>query len=453
MDAHTRFPRGQESVATDMSAPRAKPRQRVLTAPITGRIGCAALAAALALAGCSGPAEQPPPPQPTGPPGPALSGQLLVQTKDDTVWALHQSGGRITASRTVAAAGPAALSPDGRTLAYVGPSGIVLRDVGTGAEQQPHLAVGGSTVTGYGDCLVWSPDSTRLLFLADGGSLYTTTLDGTVTVIDRPKSATYVPTPAGQYGFPLLPPPLLPPLPAPTGPTYDVSSEITCGAWLDADRVVFDRLAGDMPNSLVQPDASTGPPPVAPDTTTVAVLAGDGATLIDSASRWSLAGACGAQLLTSRAVAGEELGGQGDNSALYLLNGLPSTALAQTNGATPDSAQVPHPNNGTMAMFIPGSCALMVVDLNPNKQSSYDTFRLDPATHSLVPARPLWAYQFFQPGGDVWAPGADPTVFADFAPGEADVTLVDVATGGVTVLKLPDAQAPDQLRALVGWLH
>jgi hypothetical protein len=427
---------------------------KAMTMPGCARIGCAVLAVALALTGCSGPSAQPSPPQPSGPSGPSLSGQLLVQTKDYTVWALHQSGGQITATRTLTAAGPAALSPDGKTLAYVGPSGLVLRDTSSGAEQEPQLALGGTTVTGYGDCLAWSPDGRRLLFLFDGGSLYTATLDGTVTVIDRPKSATYVQSPTGPYGIPPLLPgfPGLLPAPVPTGPTYDVSSQLTCGTWLDANRVVFDRLAGDMPYSLPQPNASTGPNPVPADTTTVAVLGADGATLIDSASRWTLAAACGTQLLTSRAVTGEEYGGQGDNSALYLINGLPSAALAQTNGSTPDSAQIPHPGTGTMATFIPGSCTLLVVDLNPNTQSSYDTYRLDPAPHTLVPAKPVWDYQWFHQGGQAWVPGQNPTVYADFSQGEANVSLVDIATGGVTMLKLPDAQAPDQLRALVGWL-
>ena len=52
--------------------------------------------------------------------------------------------------------------------------------------------------------------------------------------------------------------------------------------------------------------------------------------------------------------------------------------------------------------------------------------------------------------------GEDPTVFADFSQGEDNVSLVDVATGGVTVLKLPDpagsrpAARAGRLAALTG---
>jgi hypothetical protein len=420
--------------------------------PRFGRAGLSALALALALAGCSSPDQTPPGEQYFGPPGPPLTGQLLVQTTDHTVWALRQSGGQITASRIVSAAGDAALSPDGKTLAYIGGSGIVFRDLATGAERQPYVA--GQIVGDYGDCLAWSPDSQRLLFLADGGTLYTATLDGVDTVVDQPQRATYVLT------NPLAPPPLLPPFPGlpgfpqsqPTGPRFVAHSQVTCGSWLDANRVVFDRLTGAMPETLASPNPTISQAPVPADTTTVAVLSGGSVALTDSANRWKLAGTCGSQLLTSRASGDEEIGGQGTDSALYLVNGLPTAAVAQPNGATPDSAQVPHPSNGTMAMFIRGSCALLVVDLTVNSQNSYDAFRLSSAAHTLTPAKPLWGFQFFHPGGEFWAPGPDPSVFADFVQGQDNVKLVDISTGGITTLKLPDPQAPDKLRALVGWL-
>jgi hypothetical protein len=177
-------------------------------------VGC--LAAGCLLTGCSGTDDPPSPTRPPGPAGPPLSGRLLVQTKDDNVWALHASGGAITATLTATATGAAALSPDGKTLAYVASTGLVLKDLATGAVRSLRSGTSDTVTTGFGDCLAWSPDGRRLLFLAAGG-LYATTLDGVLTVIDLPRRAAYVPMATGGPGFPYL-------LPSPdqSGPSTDV---------------------------------------------------------------------------------------------------------------------------------------------------------------------------------------------------------------------------------------
>jgi hypothetical protein len=402
------------------------------------------LLAAVVLAGCSGAEADPVRPQPSAPPGPALQGRLLVQTKDYTVWAVSQiaaagtttgTGTTTTTTRLAGAVGAAAVSPDGTTLAYVASSGLVFKDLATGAERQPKLAGSGTRVSGYRDCLHWSPDNHRLLFQADDGGLYVTTPDGRLTVVDRPKHATYTQTLTGRFR--------LVPVPAPSTPTLEVSSQVTCGAWLDANRLVFDRRVHDMPDDVIEPSPA-GSPILAPaDITTVAVLGAGTVQLVNSATRWTLDDTCGTHLLTRHSNADQDA---------FLVTNLATGTLTQTDAATPHNALVPHANGRAIATFMPGTCTLLVVDQWQNGEGTYDTHRLDLTTHNLTAGASLWGFMFFQPGGITWAPQPNPTAFADFSEGEEHLRLLDLATGGVTIVNLPEAQNPARLHALLAWL-
>jgi hypothetical protein len=392
----------------------------------------AALTTALSLGACSGSPPDPPPPR-TSPPGPVLHGRLIVQTGDSVVWALTSDGGSIRASKLATASRSAALSPDGRTLAYVAGTDLVFKDLASDNEQRQAVSLAGSPVPpDPGLCLNWSPDSSRVLYLDTSGALDIATPSGQVTRIDQPKEAMY----ADTGGVPLL-------IPDPGDKTYTVRSTISCASWLDPNRIVFDRVGGYMPARVLKnPDGSI-PKTVAPDTTTIAVL-GSPLQLVNSAGQWELAGVCGNRLLTkSHAVYGQA-------QTTYLLTNLMTQALTQPNGATPKGSELPDQDKQLDPTFIPGSCAVLMVD-DVGSQPTFTTYRLDPGATTPVPGKPLPGVGFSGRWAPVWNPDPNPTVFADLAPYKF-LRLLDVSTGGVTTLNLPDAPKATQLFAVLGWL-
>jgi hypothetical protein len=383
----------------------------------------AVLAAVFGLAACSGP---PPPrsPKPLSPPsGPTLHGRLVLQTRDFIVWAVGENGGKVDASVLAQGSGPAALSPDGRTLAYYTDYTLVFKDIATGAERRPDLRVGGIPVVPGKDCLRWSPDSTRVLYLDNQGALDVTTPAGQALQVDKPQLGSYT-----QSGG------ALPAVPLP-GPV-SIPSQLTCGAWLDPNRIVFDRRTGAMPQTVVGKAAP-------PDTTTVAVL-GESVQLVDSADRWSLVGACGTRLLTTST--------SGSDSPTYLVGNLATRAATQAGAATPKGSELTVPGGQVSAAFVPGSCAVVLVDRDGDAQGRFPTYRLDPGATTPVPGKPLRQEETFDPSSTAWSPDPDPTVFADFPEGGGTPRLFDLSTGGVTAVKLPDGPNSSGPRALLGWL-
>src|SRR5215468_7985521 len=122
--------------------------------------------AILSLAACTSPPPLALPTVPSPPPGPVLDGRLIVQTEDFAVWTVSQEGTTVEAKKLAAASGAAALSPNGKTLAYFAGADLVFKDVAGGTERHPRLAPRAAT---KGDCLRWSPDSSRVEYLDTGG--------------------------------------------------------------------------------------------------------------------------------------------------------------------------------------------------------------------------------------------------------------------------------------------
>ncbi len=306
------------------------------------------LGVVLAMAACTpAPSGDVGDPVPSNPPGPELTGRLLAFDHG-----ARPGEGRVvevrdgTATEAVTGVLAADLSQDGRQLAYVRDDGtLVRRDLASGADTP--IAV---TVPAGPDCLSWSPAGTRLVFLgrADGG-LYVTTVDGATTRVDVPKQEWYV---ESAEGFVL-------PKTEPGGASVPLSSELTCGRWLDDRRLVFDRVS-TMPAVVTLDDSNTGnntgsdtgePTRQVPaDTTTVAVL--DPLRLVDAPARWRLEDRCGTQVMTF-------VDGGGNRGDRYVLD--PATVgddqLGQEGWAAPRDGKLP----SARAAFIDGSCDVLLL--------------------------------------------------------------------------------------------
>ncbi len=253
--------------------------------------------------------------------------------------AVAQATGTGRGTTVTANATAADLSPDRKTLAYFTQDAkLVLRDLAGSTERAITPSVGGSPVSAAPDCLRWSPDGQRLAFFAqqDKG-LYVTMSTGIATRIDVPKHARYAKRSGG----------FLPRTTDPDTPSYQVASLFTCGRWLDAGRLVFDRVAS-MPRSIT---VNEGQPPadVVPDTTTVAVL--DSHKLIDSPERWEVWDRCGGHIMSTIVK---------DNAVdpFYVVD--PKTVddarLARPGTVAPPSGKIPGDGEG---VFIPGSCDVL----------------------------------------------------------------------------------------------
>jgi hypothetical protein len=382
----------------------------------------AALAlAALALAACAaGPPAGPGDAVPSPPPGPTVSGRILVFSAEARTVAEVRPGGTAT---LVEGAVAAALSPDGRSLAYAtGRGELSVRTVDGDTERLVAVRRGGDTVAVAPGCLQWSPDGRRLSFFAlPYGDLYVSTLDGVATRVEAVKRETYQET-AGQFVIPRA---------DPTGSTVELKAEVTCGRWLDERRLVFDRVAA-MPGAVTL-DEDERDAPVPADTTTVATL--EPLRLVDSPDRWRVDDRCGEHVLTF--VQG------GDGGDRYVLRGdeIDDAALARPGAAAPVAGKLPR----ARAAFIDGPCDVLLLlgastelhptqrwtratgqvqDLTPTFDADHNPFALDPDTVA------------FRPDGTAYAVADGGTLF-----------LADLGTGGSIV-----ASGAGQVTRVLGWL-
>ena len=352
----------------------------------------------VALAGCTSTPVQPPAPvtSATAPlPGPVVSGHVLVFSPGEHE--VDQSG-RADQSKVTDDAVAAGMSPDGNTLAYVTQnSQLVLRDLGTKAERKVTVTVGGTPLS-PGKCVRFSPDGKRLALLSQDGGLYVTSLAGAATKIDVPKREQYT-----QTGGSILA------RTDPNAPVYNVFSTVTCGRWLDAGRLVFDRVA-EMP-STVTVENGQQPADVPPDTTTVATVGP--VRLTDSPKQWALRDRCGAYVISS--VLG------GETSTDYVVD------ARSLSDVTPAAGKLP----SLRTTFIPGSCDVLMIA--PCSTDRCATSRFTPSTGKSQDLAPLHAPDHGNvPGLDAdevaWNP--DHTRFA--ANSDGYVYVYDLATGAWT---------------------
>lgn len=384
------------------------------------------------VAACSGSSAPAPASASPAVSGPTLQGRLLLETSDFTVWTIVSHGGGVTETKLLSAKGPAAVSPDRTTLAYAGAGDLVFRDLGTGATTS--AAVPGA----LGDCLAWAPDGRHVLFQTKDGSLYIASTQGAVTLVDQPRHATYVEL-NGTPGFGQDP------APPPGAPTFNVGSQVTCGSWLDADRLVFDRLTGPFPQTVQLQGSGSAPGPVSPDTTTVAVLTGAAVSLVDSADQWKLDSLCADYLLTEK----EKPAADTTAPNLYLVPaGATTAALTSPGGALPAGAAVPDLFPSDTAAFLPGTCTLYIVGDARNAQEHSSVSRFVPGSHSLTSAPALQDKMSFT-DDVVWAPGPTPDQFVDW--GGGFVRIFDVTTGADSEIPLSDSMY-GELYALLAWL-
>ena len=352
----------------------------------------------MALAGCTSTPAQPPTPVNSAtapPPGPVVSGHVLVFSPDEHE--VDQSG-RMDQSKITDDAVAAGMSPDGKTLAYVTQnSQLVLRDLGTKAEKKVIVTVG-RTPLSPGKCVRFSPDGKRLALLSQAGGLYVTSLAGAATKIDVPKREQYTQTDGGILAGP-----------APDAPAYNVYSTVTCGRWLDADRLVFDRVA-EMPNTVTIENGQQ-PADLPPDTTTVATVSP--VRLTDSPKQWALRDRCGAHLISS--VRTDE------TTTDYVVDAKPLGDVTPAGGKLPS----------LRTTFIPGSCDVLMIA--PCSTDRCATSRFTPSTGKSQDLAPLHAPDHGEvPGLDAdevaWNP--DHTRFA--ANSDGYVYVYDLATGAWT---------------------
>jgi hypothetical protein len=350
-----------------------------------------------------------------------FAGRILVEARQEAspagasdpgrrgLWQLTvASGNRLAAALVVpstSANSSWAVSPDRHWLVYARGDTLVLRDLGTGQERQ--LQPGKKVSDGY--CPRWSPDSGRLLVRNDDGPAVVT-LDGTLVQLDTYKADLY--TREGTkdaYGF-----------------TYH--GEITCGDWLDPNRVVFDRLHA-LPDRVVLPELTFQIPA---DTTTVAVLSGRKVKLTDSATRWWPVDACGGWLAIAPFTGA---------SPVHLLDhptdaSLTSPDALADNTAVADTSANEHGQNFG---FQPGTC-------RPLYTQSDGVHAIDPATRSVQPGVLVPNSHSFR--HVQWGPQPDRPRLAESVGGD-EVELTDLTTG-LTVRLAPDV--PLSIEKTLAWL-
>lgn len=384
-------------------------------------------------------------PVPTGPPGPKLQGRVVAFAEvAHTVFTVAAGGGEPTISVVTTDAVSAAISPDGHTLARVTLNGgIVLRDLDTGQERALTLADGGTRIGAGPGCLTWAPDGKRLATNArDRRTLYAVTLDGAATRVDAVKTERYY----QSTGNSLVPLPGLAPQPEPTGPSFDVSSELACGRWLDSGRLVFDRVA-TMPSTVTVVEGKA-PEPVPADMTTVATVTTRPAVLADSSKQWEILDACAGRLITR--PAGRE------THKRYLVAAAALTGKDLAAAATPAAGQLTPGAGGTFgAAFIPGSCDILMIAQAENG-ALHPARRRDADTGIVRELAPVFDDDRLPPLADqraiTWASGGDPTLYANTGGEYAGhlLQLHDLNTGARTDLRLP--QNGPRADQILGWL-
>ncbi|MFB9928719.1 TolB family protein [Amycolatopsis halotolerans] len=363
-------------------------------------------ALALVAAACSSSPEIAPP---------VISGSLVVAGKDKAgqpaVWRVTEGASMPLLTGNAAPQLPAvALSPDGRTLAYVNGAGrIVVHDVGAGTEIVPQASVTRPL------CATWSPDSARFAITADQG-VSTTDRKGVVTgLITRP-SGFYHDTGAGS-----------------AGESREVVSGMTCARWADPDTVLLGRYNGDLPSTI-----PTGGGALAPNTTVVGHVAAG--TAQDLPQKEDLLHTCQGHVLLHRAPDPIVVG---------------PTLLADASDLS-RTTEVPLGARDDAWFFQPGTCALVVVAHQGDEDSYEYTVKLfDPVTGQQRSSRTLpialgGDSGIREPVGSTAfvpspAPGALAAAYADVNTHE--LIAADLTTGGARRLDGPWSEATQVL----GW--
>jgi hypothetical protein len=350
-----------------------------------------------------------------------FSGRILVEgsprsgtPSPDThgLWQLTiAAGNRMAATLLVqsdSTDGGWAVSPDRHWLAYVRGSKLLLRDLGTGQERQLRDL---GTVND-GRCASWSPDGGRLLVRNQDG-LAVIDLAGTVIQVDRYQVGWYARTGSkDRYGFPY-------------------HGELTCGAWLDPNRVVFDRLHA-LPDRVVLPEMETRIPV---DTTTVGVLSGRDVRLVDSATRWRLVDACGGWLATA------QLTGYGP---VHLLDHPTEATLTAPGGALADSTAVA----GTRVEEHTRDFAFQPDRCRPLLAQDDGIHAIDPATRSVQPPVLVSSQEHHHSFLEAqWGPQPDRPRYTETSSITMDLT--DLTTG-LTMELSPDPEL--MIDKVVAWL-
>ncbi|MBB1152166.1 TolB family protein [Amycolatopsis dendrobii] len=363
-------------------------------------------ALAVLVAGCSSSPEIAPP---------VVGGSLVVAGKDKAgqpaVWRVTEGAATPLLTGNTAPKLPAvALSPDGRTLAYVNGSGrIVLHDVGAGTEIVAQASVTGAL------CASWAPDSAHVAFTSEQG-VYTADRKGAVAGLVTRPSGNYRDTGPGS-----------------SGQYREVVSGMTCARWTDPDTVILSRYNGDLPSAI--PSAGGG---LAPNTTVVGHVAAG--TVQDLPEEENLLHACQGHVLLHR-------------SPDPIVTG--PTLLADASDLS-HTTEVPLGAGDVAWFFQPGTCALVVVSY-PGDEDSYDyTVKLfDPVTGQQRNSRTLpmalgGDSGIREPAGSNSfvpspVPGALAAAYAD--DNTHELVVADLTTGGARRLDGPWSEATKVL----GW--
>ncbi len=393
--------------------------------PIAGPVGLATVLT-LILAGCAGHGRSPASPlsrgaspSPSVPP-PTFTGQLLVAESDSLALATQGENGKIRVTTKVPVATDAqdfTVSPDRRTVAYRQGTAIYTRPTTGGVERK----VAGDAWDTTSSCLRWAPDG-RYLTYRRAEDLVVNDLAGHVTVVDKVKKQDYSLAGLG-------------------GAEVHATSQLTCGNWLDARRLAFDRVK-KMPESVrVEPGAGTTT--VNADTTTVAVLGGKSTRLVDSPDTWEMVGSCGTRVVTR---------GWADGEPLHLLDKV-SDANLSAGGAMAGAGSVVDrsTDKDSRIVFAPGSCQpLLYVPKDHTLRS------VDPASRK-VDAQPLITFpedlsEGFSPSAypAAWH-GGDAFFDTDVSPTDHVGPLMLVDLKAHTATRLP-ADDTDRIYDVLAWL-
>jgi hypothetical protein len=355
---------------------------------------------------------------PAHPSGPSVKGRFIAQTVTvkpgptpgawpETVYEVWQfdvgTGAGPKASLLARPLhGTAAVSPDGRWLAYVTTTSLVMRNLADG--QRRTVASKGSN-----QCLSWAPDSRRLV-TALGGGVDLVDLSGSVTPVDRYRAAKYTNGKGART----------------------VNGEITCPQWLDENRFVYDRLT-HFPRVLSVYEADA-------DTTTVAIVqTGHAPRLVDSAGRWTLAASCGQWLITTNGKYWQQTT---PPTTPYLLDSQETADVTGKNGAQPSDRTITglSGRRSWTAAFTPGDCRPVISD-------GESVYTIDVAGRHVQPrplARNVDKDVFLH--GFAWSPQPHADTFATANNGGR---IYDLRTGGTTALHVDGVPS---LNAILAWL-
>ncbi|MDG6103652.1 hypothetical protein Daura_34820 [Dactylosporangium aurantiacum] len=368
----------------------------------------------LGLAGCgsSGSAKAGASAAPSKAPPPKVPGKLLVMAGNGLKLLTQEADGHLSsASAELSAVDEYEVAADHRTIAYRKGGVIGVRDLADGTDKQ--LAKDSATNK---LCLRISPDAKRISYRRVE-DLVVVDLAGKVTVLDKIRKEKY------SIGG--------------VGSATTASSELTCGEWLDATHVTFDRRKS-MPQSITV-DITATSPVVDADTTTVAVLGGRSPKLLDSPGMWHPTATCGNWVAANNGT---------NKDALHLRQRTGDGDVAKTGFFAGADVALPGTAGSTHAVvFVPGSCRPLLYTVEPR------TFQaIDPATRAVtatpavtLPSGGSKVRVYDDPA--IWQPAPNPQALAVAV--DKQIAIVDVQAGTVGLVP---ADGLDAASLVVAWL-